>query len=162
MIRIPAALGACVAVIATVTCALTVQPAKAQQDDGAQVRQALDLRRSEFELATSDNDAAAMSRLYTPNALLFPPGADTVRGRDAIQGYFDHPRDYEIQHDVVELEGRGETVYEIGRWTQTTKEGGEVIGGGWYFWVWRRQRDGSWLVDRDLWSSTPVPRRDGH
>ena len=159
MIGIPVLRRTLLAAVLVFICALTADPSAAQESAEARVRHELDLRRAAFERAISDNDPAAMARLYAPNALLFPPGAESVRGREAIQAFFVRPRDYEITHDVSDLEVRGEMVHEFGRWTQHARQGGAVMSGGWYFWQWRRQPDGSWLVERDLWSSTPAPQR---
>jgi ketosteroid isomerase-like protein len=123
--------------------------------DTSGVRRALDAQRAAFERAIAANDAAAMAATYAPHALLFPPSGDTIRGREAVRRAFDRTRDYTIRHDVVELEVRTGTAYEIGRWTQIGKRDGAVKGGGWYFWVWRRQPNGAWLIDRELWSSQP-------
>ena len=156
MIGIPILRRASLAAVMVFICALTAGPCAAQESTEARVRHELDLRRAAFERAISDNDPAAMARLYAPHALLFPPGAESVRGREAIQTFFDRPRDYQIAHNISDLEVRGEMVHEFGRWTQYTRQGGAVTRGGWYFWLWRRQPDGSWLVERDLWSSTPT------
>jgi ketosteroid isomerase-like protein len=123
--------------------------------DTSGVRRALDAQRAAFEHAIALNDAAAMAATYAPGALLFPPSGDTIRGREAVRRAFDRTRDYTIRHEVVELEVRTGTAYEIGRWTQIGKRDGVVKGGGWYFWVWRRQPDGSWLIDREIWNSQP-------
>ena len=157
MIGMPALRRALLAAVMVLSFALTADPCAAQESAEARVRHELDLRRAAFERAISDNDPAAMAHLYAPNALLFPPGAESVRGREAIQAFFDRPRDYQIAHDISDLEVRGEMVLEFGRWTLHPKQGGTVTRGGWYFWLWRRQPDGSWLVERDLWSSTPAP-----
>ena len=143
--------------IVVFSCALATDPSVAQDSAEAHVRHELDLRRAAFERAISDNDPAAMARLYAPDALLFPPGAESVSGREAIQAFLARPRDYEIAHDILDLQVRGEMVLEFGRWTQHTKQDRAAVRGGWYFWLWRRQSDGSWLVDRDLWSSAPAP-----
>ena len=143
----------CAAVV-VIACALATEPLAAQE---VRIRRELESRRTEFERAISDNDTAAVARLYTPDALLFPPGAESIRGRDAIKVFFDRPRDYEIGHDISELQIRGDTVLEFGRWTRRLKQGSAVTGGGWYFWLWQRQQDGSWLIDREIWSSTPAP-----
>lgn len=130
-------------------------PGVALPQDTAGVRRAVDAQRAAFERAIGANDAAAIAAVYAPNALLFPPAGDTIRGRAAIRRAFDRVRDYTIRHDVVELEMREGAVYEIGRWTQVGKQDGAVKGGGWYFWVWRRQADRSWAIDREVWSSRP-------
>ena len=157
MIGIPVLRRALLAAVTVFICAITTDPSAAQESAEPRVRHELDLRRAEFERAISDNDPTAMARLYTPTALLFPPGAESVRGREAIQAFFDRPRDYEIAHDISDLEVRGDMVLEFGRWTQHTRQGGAVVRGGWYFWLWRRQPDGSWLVDHDIWSSIAAP-----
>ena len=138
-----------------IVAALLPQIAAAQID--AASRTAVDRTRAAFEQAIRANDAAAMAAAYAPDAWLFPPAADSVRGTAAILRFFDRPRDYEVRHDVIELTAHGTSAFEIGRWTQVRKADGVPIGGGWYFWEWRRQPDGRWLVHRDVWSSGLTP-----
>jgi ketosteroid isomerase-like protein len=127
-------------------------PVPAQVEVAPEVRQALDARRAAFEQALPANDVQGMIALYTPDALLLPPAGDTIRGREEIARDFDHPRDYRIEHEVVELTVAGEAVHELGRWRQVGTEDGAVRNGGWYSWMWVRLPDGSWHVARDLWN----------
>ena len=56
-------------------------------------------------------------------------------------------------YEVIELDVRGDRAYEIGRWMLRGLDG-VAQRGGWYSWVWRRQPDGIWAIDRDVWSRT--------
>jgi ketosteroid isomerase-like protein len=141
--------------IPLLVAALVPRSAAGQID--AATRTAIDRARTAFEQAIAVNDPSAMAAGYTSDARLFPPAADSVRGTAAIRRFFDRPRDYEVRHDVIELTQHGASVFEIGRWTQVRKTDGVTLGGGWYFWEWRRQPDGRWLVHRDVWSSGLTP-----
>jgi uncharacterized protein (TIGR02246 family) len=118
----------------------------------------IDAARRRFEAAIRSNDAAAMTDVYAPDAFYFPPRGDPVRGREAIRRALERPtRDYEIAHDVLEVDVRGDIAYEIGHWTRRNRSGGAATGGGGYLWIWRRQPGGRWSIWREVWNDGPPP-----
>ena len=118
----------------------------------------IDAARRRFEAAIGSNDAAAMTTVYAPDAIFFPPRRDPVSGRDAIRRALERPaRDYEIVHHVLEVDVRGDIAYEIGRWIQRSRGGGAATGGGGYLWIWRRQPGGTWAIWREVWNDGPPP-----
>jgi Tol biopolymer transport system component/ketosteroid isomerase-like protein len=121
---------------------------------GAPDVRAIDLRRAAYEHAAGSGDLDGVVQSYTPDAILFPAGgSDPVRGSAAIRASFESPDRYRLTHDVIELDVRGDTAYEIGKWMLRGLNG-VAQRGGWYSWVWRRESDGTWRIDRDLWSRT--------
>jgi Tol biopolymer transport system component len=113
----------------------------------------IDLRRAAYERAAGSGDLDGVVQSYTPDAVLLPPGAEPIRGPAAIRTSFQSVDRYRLTHDIYELDVRGDRAYEIGRWARRGLDG-VVQRGGWYSWVWRRMSDGSWAIDRDVWSRT--------
>jgi ketosteroid isomerase-like protein len=117
---------------------------------------AIDAARRRFEEAIRNNDAAAMTDVYAPDAFFFPPRRDPVSGREAIRRSLERTtRDYEIVHFVHEVDVQGDFGYEIGRWIQRSRNGGAAIGGGGYLWIWKRQPDRRWAIWREVWTDGP-------
>lgn len=115
---------------------------------------AIDLRRTAYERAAGSGDLDGVVRSYTPDAVLLAPGRnELIRGGAAIRASFQSADRYRLTHDVIELDVRGDQAYEIGEWMLRGLNG-VAQRGGWYSWVWRRQRDGTWAIERDLWSRT--------
>jgi ketosteroid isomerase-like protein len=117
---------------------------------------AIDLRRAAYERAAGSGDFEGVVQSYTPDAMLLPPGREPVRGSAAIRAFQSADR-YRLAHDIFELDIRGDRAYEIGKWTRRGIDGVVQVR-GWYYWVWRRQRDGIWAIERDLWSRSCGPQ----
>lgn len=104
--------------------------------------------RAEFVAAVRRGDAAAASELYTSDARLLAPAAPPIRGRQAIEQYWQAGvsagvRDVELE--LVTIEGRGGIAYELGRYAvQIDEAGATVVDRGDYLLVHERQDDGSW------------------
>jgi Tol biopolymer transport system component/ketosteroid isomerase-like protein len=121
---------------------------------GAWEMRAIDQRRAAFERAASFNgDLDAVVGSYTPDALLVSSSGELIRGSAAIRAYFRNSTRSLLEHDVLELDVRGDRAYEIGKWTRRGLDG-VAQRSGWYAWTWRRQRAGTWAVERDVWSRT--------
>jgi uncharacterized protein (TIGR02246 family) len=112
-----------------------------------------------FMEAFGHGDAAGVARLYTPSAQLLPAHSDFVDGTTGIQRFWQAAMDMGLKQAVLEtleVEGHGETAYEIGRYTLKTGTG-EVADSGKYLVVWK-QVDGVWKLHRDIWTtSRPAP-----
>jgi Tol biopolymer transport system component/ketosteroid isomerase-like protein len=113
---------------------------------------AIDLRRAAYERAAGSGDLDGVVRSYTRDAVLFSPAQnEPIRGSAGIRTSFQSPDRYRLTHDVIELDVRGDRAYEIGKWMVRGLDG-VAQRGGWYSWVWWRQPDGIWAIDRDVWS----------
>lgn len=115
----------------------------------------------QFEAAYASGDGAAVAALYTPDAVVLPPGMARIDGRAGIaemwQGFIDAGvRDLDLE--TVELEVHGQTASELGTFTLTAPdgEGGRVEAGGKYVVLWRRGEDGVWRLDWDIWNENPA------
>jgi len=134
------------------------EPAGLSSDDLAGIRAV----EQAWEDAAGANDWEALGEVYTEDATLMPPNHDPVEGRAAIQEFFGtFPPITDVQLEIVEIDGTGDTAYVRGRYTITmAPEGAEPItDSGKYLEVRRKQADGRWLFTHDLWNSDlPLPQ----
>jgi ketosteroid isomerase-like protein len=102
-------------------------------------------------------DAAAMGRLYTADAVIFPERSEWIAGREAITRYFTLPTGRSVKRHVLtpaRLVVDGQHAYDHG----TFEIAGERDGVAWgpsrgkYVVVWRRE-GGSWRMQLDIWNS---------
>ena len=71
-----------------------------------------------FESTFGQGDAAGMADLYTDNGMLLPTGSDFVKGKQAIEAFWQGAMDMGIKNaklDIVEVEQHGDTAIEVGR-----------------------------------------------
>jgi uncharacterized protein (TIGR02246 family) len=121
-----------------------------------EVRPAIEAANKELFAGLKRGDAAAMAALYTSNAQIFPPNADPVRGRKAIEEEFAKMTGGGGVKggglNTSEVEVHGDTAIETGTYKLTGEDGNQVDKGN-YMAVWKRQ-DGKWKIHRDIWNSS--------
>ena len=126
---------------------------------GADVRAAVEEANKEFITAIGRADAAALAGMYATEAILLPPHSDMVRGKQAIEQFWDGVIKSGIKGGMLttlDLEQKGKTAFETGKYT-LTGDGGKVIDNGKYVVIWKRQK-GKWKIHRDIWNtSMPAP-----
>ena len=122
----------------------------------ADIKAAIDAVNQKFGAAYSKGDAAAVARLYTPHATVFPPGSDMVTGRDAIQSFWAGAIRSGLKFttlQAISVEQYGNAAREIGRFTaeapNAQKQMAKVEGK--YVVVWKRV-NGAWMLDSDIWN----------
>lgn len=103
--------------------------------------------------AIARGDAGGAARnVYTEDAVILPPGAEMVRGREAIAAFWrDAAAQMNLQHvelTTVALVPAGDYVHQIGRAVLTV--GGQKVEGK-YTMLWKRE-DGSWRWHVDCWN----------
>jgi uncharacterized protein (TIGR02246 family) len=136
---------------------LVSQPAAAQAED---VRAAIEAGNARFIAAFSRGDATAIAALYTSGAVVFPPQADMVRGRDAIERFWKGAMDAGIKGVTlltVEVEAHGDTAHEVGTYG-LVGEGGRALDTGKYVVIWMREQ-GQWKLHRDIWNTSLPPAK---
>lgn len=103
-------------------------------------------------------DVSAALEWYERRAAFLPPGEPAVVGREAIGERWDGVLDrfevsYDWQVDTVDMAGTRlgyvHGRYEVSGVDQATGESFQVDDA--FVQVWRRQRDGSWLIAMDMW-----------
>lgn len=102
-------------------------------------------------VARGDVEAAARE-VYTADAVILPPGAEMIRGREDIISFWREAADTlsldRVEVFTVELRKAGEFVHQVGRAVLTV--GGEQVAGK-YTVLWR-QENGQWKWHVDCWN----------
>ena len=114
-----------------------------------------------FEEMVSIGSAEGVAELYSEDAIVLPPDAKIVRGREAITklfgGLFESMGLKSVQLETRDLQiaGDEETAYEVGEATlQLEKDGASATAVAKYVVVWIKI-DGAWRLHRDIWNSNP-------
>ena len=111
-----------------------------------------------WEAAFNSGDAAAMAALYTEDAVLLPPDGAMVKGRDAVQVFWQGFIDAGLSNgDLVNvaIEEDGDTATQIGTFTIDVPDGngGTVVFAGKYIIVWKTGDDGVKRIHWDIWNA---------
>jgi uncharacterized protein (TIGR02246 family) len=128
------------------------------------VREAVEENNRRFAAALAAGDAAGAASVYADDAALLPPDVEALKGREAIERFWQAGiamgiRGVELE--TRELEQEDELAYEIGRYTlRIEPDGGEpATDVGKYLVVHRREPDGSWRWAADVFNSDGPPGR---
>ena len=110
----------------------------------------------EFVAAFNAGDGAALAGLYSEDATLFPPGAERVDGRSAIQAFWQGAMDAGMKLDdlsATEVISRGDIAGEMGGFILSVPgDSGVTKVVGEYIVIWKR--DGhTWQLHRDIWNT---------
>ena len=117
----------------------------------ADVHDAIVAANETFMTTFSRGDSAGIAVLYTENGQFLPPNSDFATGKQAIQAIFQAFMDMgvkAIKLETIEVEGYGDTAFEVGRYI-LEGEGGEVLDQGKFIVIWK-QEAGQWKVHRDI------------
>lgn len=120
----------------------------------ADARSAIASANRRFMDAFGRGDAAGVARLYTSNGQLLPAHSEVVEGTPAIERFWRGVMDMGLSEAVLEsleIEGQGDTAYEVGRYT--LKAGGQVADSGKYLVIWKLEA-GAWKLHRDIWTTS--------
>ncbi len=111
-----------------------------------------------FAAAFNKGDAAAIGQMYTADATILPAGATMMKGRDAIEKFWQGGiqgglKNMTVTAVSVESYGRS-TLREIGRFSfDTPGQGGQPTKAqGKYMVIWKKI-GGKWLLDADIWNT---------
>lgn len=147
-----------IAALAILSVAATSLAQKAADPNRARVEKL----GKQFTDAFGKGDLAAVAGMYSEDAMAFPPEAEIVKGRPAIQAMWRGVREIGAQSmdfEIVDVAASGNFLVETGIATL------HVAGAGpaqatvkvKYVVVWKKQKDGSWKIYRDIWNSLPAP-----
>jgi ketosteroid isomerase-like protein len=123
-------------VIVSAICLCFSAPAMAQ--DKATIQSLND----KFAQAFNAGDAAAVAALYTDDAVILPPGAEMMKGKNAIRAFW---------KGAAEQLGDG-AVREIGTFTFRTKGAQPQDITGKYVVVWEKVGS-DWRLATDIWNT---------
>jgi uncharacterized protein (TIGR02246 family) len=133
-----------------------VQPAHAED-----VKSAIEAANAQFSAAAAKGDGAGLAALYAADGQVLPAGSDVIRGRDAIQKFWQGALDSGIagvRLKTLEVFAQGPTATEVGQYELTDKTG-KVLDHGKYIVIWKRE-GGHWKLLRDMFSTNvPAPKR---
>jgi ketosteroid isomerase-like protein len=134
---------------AFVLCAAAAAPA-APSDDA---REAIAAARGRFAAAAAAGDAAQISSVLAPDAVLLPPGQEPVSGPARIAEWLRHKSRSAALRPVFSPENlrvEGDLAYEYGHIESAGPAGAGARRT--YLAVWKKQPDGRWTVLRGMWS----------
>ncbi len=107
--------------------------------------------------AFANKDIEAMNALYAEDAVLLPPDAPAIFGRDAIRAAILEmfAAGLAIELEDLEIKVVGDLGYKAGRY-RTTGGDGSLIDRGKYIEIWTKA-NGAWVIHRDIWNSSVQP-----
>jgi uncharacterized protein (TIGR02246 family) len=121
---------------------------------------------AEWARAAKAGDGKAITALYTPDAVLLPPGEPMVKGEAAQKYWVDFVNAFSgpIELNTMAVEGGGNVASTIGTYKMTLtpkKTGAKPLATeeGKYITVVKRQDDGSWKIVYDMWSPNAPPAK---
>ena len=120
-------------------------------------KSALEARTGAWMEAFSAKDIDAMTAFYAEDAVLLPPNAPAIFGRDAISATMQEMfvAGLGIELEDLEIKVAGNLGYKAGRY-RTRGEDGSLIDRGKYIEIWSKI-DGNWVLHRDIWNSSVQP-----
>lgn len=141
------------AILTTITLAAcqTNQAALTEQD-----RVAIEASSRLWVETYNKNDWDALSNLFTPDAVLMPPNGPAVIGRAAIADWEQiNESGFRIALDIAAIDGEGDAAYVHGRSCVFIPDGagGYGVDIGKFLEVRKRQSDGAWLMEADIFNS---------
>ena len=135
------------------------QEAAPEAPTQAEIEAAIGEVREAYIAAQNAGDAAALAALFTDDAVLMPPNAPAVSGKEAIQSYLQSQNDqfsFELAASQAEVAAAGDWAFSRGTHTVNLnpKAAGKAVeDSGKYLNILKRQPDGSWKIARHTWNS---------
>lgn len=123
-----------------------------QDADRAAIRQG----DQDFARLMNAKDMKGVAAVYAEDAIVLPPNEAAVQGRAAIQTWLESfPPVSNFQVQTQDVEGNGDLAYARGSVSFTLSASGAALveERAKYIEIWRKQKDGSWKIMRDIWNS---------
>jgi len=129
-------------------------------DQHAADKSALEAGAAAWMEAFAAKDIEVMTAFYAEDAVLLPPDAPAIFGRDAISATMQEmfAAGLGIELEDLEIKVAGNLGYKAGRY-RTRGEDGSLIDRGKYIEIWSKI-DGNWVLHRDIWNSSVQPGVD--
>ena len=107
--------------------------------------------------AFASKDIEAMNTLYAEDAVLLPPNAPAIFGRDAVKSAIQEmfAAGFAIELEDLEIKVENDLAYKAGRY-RLRSEDGTLVDRGKYIEIWTKA-DGTWRLHRDIWNSSVQP-----
>jgi ketosteroid isomerase-like protein len=102
-------------------------------------------------------DIEAMTAYYAEDAVLLPPNAPAVFGRDAVLASVKEmfASGLGIELEDLEIKVENDLGYKAGRY-RVIAEDGSLVDRGKYIEIWTKEGD-TWVLHRDIWNSSVQP-----
>jgi ketosteroid isomerase-like protein len=124
--------------------------------DAAAVQQAVAKANARFAGFAAAKDYKGMASCYGPDAVLMPPGAPMIKGRDEIAAFWaSAAAALGLQAASLTtrlLEVQGDTAREAGDAELKLTSGVAKVK---YVVIWKRAADGAWRMHWDMWNDLP-------
>jgi uncharacterized protein (TIGR02246 family) len=121
----------------------------------AQDKATIEKLNDRFAQAFNKGDAAAVAALYTPDAVVLPPGSQMAKGRSAIQAFWKKSAEQigDIKLTTLDVKPLGKNAArEIGTFTLKTKATPPQDVAGKYVVVWHKAGR-EWKLGTDIWNA---------
>jgi uncharacterized protein (TIGR02246 family) len=148
---------------------LSILPAALGQAPKADpLRARLEKMGKDFADAYNRGDDKAVAAFYAEDAVVMPPDSDLVRGRAAIEAFWKSGHEAGMKNmrlEIVDVESDGTYIIETGKATADVQPAGQAAAtpeSFKYLVVWKKQKDGSWKIIRDIWNSGAPPAAMQH
>jgi uncharacterized protein (TIGR02246 family) len=131
-------------------------------DRQASDRQAVEAGATAWMEAFNARDVEAMKMYYAEDAVLLPPNAPAVFGRDAVLASMKEmfASGLGIELEDLEIKVANDLGYKAGRY-RVVAEDGSLVERGKYIEIWTKE-NGRWVLHRDIWnSSVPAVAEQG-
>ena len=128
-----------------------------------EVRKAVDKVNLRFSEGFPQGDASITASVYMEDAVICPPNSGIIRGRNAIEEFWDGVMKMgvkEVVLNTVELSGSSDMMHELGSGILTiqAEDQAPVEQRVKYVVVWKRTADG-WKYQWDIWNSSMPPQQ---
>ena len=117
--------------------------------------------RDHYDKALNDGDTAGLTNLFTEDAVMMPPDENLVVGKEQL--FIRHNKLFKqlsLQHSLQSDEsvvcgdwGFDRGTYAMTLTSRTTSRQKEETGK--YLMLYRKERNGQWLIARDMWNRNP-------
>ena len=129
-------------------------------EDSSTVRAAIEQAGVKFAEVYRRGDAKAVAAFYTEDAIAFPPGAEMVKGREAIQQMWQETMDSGVKSlsfAVFDVGASGDLAHETGTALMNIQPAGKepTTASVKYVVVWKKQGN-DWKLQRDIWNDLPA------
>ena len=119
------------------------------------IHAAVNLAHQQLMASFGQGDAMGVAAIYTEDGQVLPAYSAAIRGRAAIQAFWQGCMDMGIcamQRTPLEMDCLTETINEVGEYRFLDRQG-RVLDIGKYVLIWKRQH-GQWQIQRDIWTSS--------